>query len=119
MRYLDLAVAVLIGSSAITGVVALTPRPGDSASDALALQSHIRDELLGFLESRGTPWLLVASPSAFCADLGRLSNSTVTLGGSIGGIACGTSPPAGAVAANLTLDLISREVVLEGWSAAP
>ena len=119
MRYLDLAVAVMIGTSAISGVVALTPGPDDAASTALALQAHIRDELLGYLQSRGTSWLLAASPSVFCADLGKLSDSTVTFGGSIGGVPCGPSPPTGAVAANLTLDLIPRRVILEGWSAAP
>jgi len=43
MRYLDLAVAALIGTSAIAGVAAFSPRQADVASSSLAIESHLRD----------------------------------------------------------------------------
>ena len=119
MRYLDLAVAAMIGASALSGILAWTPRTGDSASSSEILESHMRDQLLSYLRSRGTTWLLTATPDEICVDIGRLSNSSVRFGAIIGTVSCPSEPQVENVEANLTLHLLQREVVLEAWSAVP
>ena len=118
MRYLDLAVAALIGASAIAGVVAYTPVTWDAESQHQALQTNLRDDLLAYLLARGTVWLASASPGQICSDVLGRSNSTVGFSATVAGAPC-SSPPPGAVSANLTLDLLPHRVMLEAWSAGP
>ncbi len=116
MRFLDLGLAALIGASAITGIVAWNPTAGDSAAASLETQSHLRDDLLGLLQSRGIMWIASSTPSAICSFLESSSNASVVYGAAIGGHACPAAPPQGHAAANLTLELIQTRVVLEAWS---
>jgi len=115
MRYLDLAVAALIGASTVTGIVAWTPHAGDGASDSAKLKSQLRDELLALLQQKGTVWLIRSPPGDICAYLGSISNSSVTFSASIGSNICGPPPPEGALEASLTVNLIPYQVVLEAW----
>lgn len=117
MRYVDLAVAALIGASAIAGVVTWTPRPWDAETRRLVLQTQLRDDLLGYLQARGTVWFASTPPGQICAALQASSNSTVAFSAAVGGARCSVPPP-GAVVANLTLDLLPGRVMLEAWSAA-
>ena len=118
MRYIDIAVAALVGTSAISGLLAWTPRTGDADSNRLALQSHMRDGLLAFVRQRGIPWILGSSPEEVCAVVSKASNSSVFVFGSDGGTSCGTPPPTGAVVSTLTFHLLNLEVVLGEWSNA-
>jgi hypothetical protein len=119
MRYLDLAVAALIGTSAIAGVAAFSPRQADVASGVLAIKSELRDELLAVLQREGVTWLIRSSPQLVCAHLQDLSNSSVTLSGLIGPYSCGPSPPIGSTVATLVFYLMPYQVVLEAWPNAP
>ena len=119
MRFLDIAVAALIGASAITGMAAWSPQAGDSASRGAAAQGQLRDELLSFLSEPGMAWLIINSPSAACSALSGLSNSTVGVSASFGSYSCGSPPTAGSRAASLTLLLGTNDVDLEAWSSAP
>jgi len=114
MRYLDVSVAILIGVSAISAIIAWSPRDSDAASRHLAEQIRLRDGLLAYVEGRGVAWVLSAPPELLCADLAVHSNSTFTMSGMEGEAEC-TRPPAGVAAVSLTLNLPQREVNLEAW----
>lgn len=116
MRYFDLVVAGLIGTSALAGMVTLAPRHGDLASSSLATESQLRDELLALLQQKGTTWILQSSPRTVCSYLRGLSNSSVTFSADIGAAKCGASPPPGLPAATLAIPLIGRQVVFEAWT---
>ncbi len=118
MRYLDLAIATLIGTSAIAGIVASSPRQSDNAARALALESQLRDQLLAILQQKGTAWLIQAGPEGVCSYLREASNSSATFSGVIGGYSCQPSPPAGVLLATLPLRLIPFDAVLEAWPNA-
>ena len=115
MRFLDLAVALLIGTSALAGMAALAPRQGDLASISLQTVSQLRDTLLALVQQKGTAWLVQTSPEDVCAYLLGISNSSVTFSGEIGSLGCGASPPPGVPFATIALDFFSRPVVLEAW----
>ncbi len=118
MRFLDIAVAVMVGVSAIAGLVVWTPRFGDSVSNRMALQAHLRDVLVSFLESKGVPWILQASAAEVCTGLDSNLNGTVHVFVSLGTQTCGSPSTKGAVASNLTLALLPFEVNMAAWSGA-
>lgn len=115
MRYLDIAVAALIGTSAITALVAWGPGAPDSSARQAAVRSALRDDLLEFVQTRGMVWLMGAAPAQVCAALARASAPNATLTGTVGGHSCG-DPPAGSVAVALSFALGGRGTVLEAWS---
>jgi len=118
MRYLDLAIAALIGTSAIAGVATFSPRQADYTSGGLLVESQLRDELLTIIQRQGVTWLILSSPQAVCAYLQELSNSSVTFSGVIGQHRCGPYPPGESPVATLVLDLIPYQVLLEAWRNA-
>jgi len=118
MRYLDLAVAALIGVSAIAGIATFSPGQSDVASKRLAMESQLRDELLTILQREGLTWLIQSSPQAVCAYLQDSSNSSVTFSGVIGPYTCGTSPPISSPVATLAFYLTPYQIVLEAWPNA-
>jgi hypothetical protein len=113
-----LAVAALIGTSAVAGMLAFSPAKWDSASRSLTLESQIRDELVSILQHEGTPWLVQSAPEAVCGYLHSISNATVSFSAIIGPRSCAPSPPPGASVATLVLQLDNFQVVLEGWPNA-
>jgi hypothetical protein len=119
MRYLDLAVAALIGMSAIAGIVTWTPGPGDLTSSNMMLESALRDGLLALLQQRGTFWLIASSPYQICSYLQGLSNSSVTYSASLGPYQCNPPPPVASTEASLILGLAPYRVVLEAWANTP
>lgn len=114
MRFIDLAVAALIGSSAITGMVAWSPRAGDAGAQRLGAQVQLRDRLLELFRRNGMSWL--ESPVAACRLISDASNSTFRLFATIGSSTCGTPPRGGSPSVTLSLRLVPYEVVLVAWS---
>jgi hypothetical protein len=116
LRFLDIAVAVMVGIASMAGLAAWSPRGGDALSYQSAVQVRLRDELVHFLDSRGLPWILQARAvdvcTALATDIAPPDGAQVNLGGA----SCGSQPPAGAVVAELTLNLLPMAVVLEAWS---
>ena len=119
MRYLDLAVAALIGTSAIAGIATFSPAQSDNTSSRLAMESQLRDELLTILQREGFAWLVQSTPRAVCDYLQDISNSSVTFSGVIGPYRCGPSPPTSSPVATLAFFLTPYQIVLEAWSNAP
>ena len=118
MRYIDIAVAALVGVSAITGVLLWTPRAGDLQASALAAKAELRDRAAGLIDAKGMGWFLGTPPSSVCSYIAGLSNSTVHLLADVGGTTCGSGPPAGAVSASLSFRLAHLQVTVEAWSSA-
>jgi len=115
LRYLDIAIAALVGMSAISGAAVWTPRSGDSASKQLMLQEELRDYVLAYLQQKGVFWMLQSPPESICSELSRASNASVTLSATIGPRSCG-SPPSGTVYVAVNLGMIPEEVTVEAWS---
>ena len=115
MRFIDIAVAALIGSSAITGIIVWSPKAGDVAARQLGTQVRRRDGLVDLLRRGGM--VSLESPSAACALLAEASNSTFTLYATAGASSCGSPPKEGSPSATLSFRLVSFEVVLVAWSS--
>jgi hypothetical protein len=116
LRFIDLGLAALIGSSAITGIVAWNPRAGDIGAQKLGVQIQLRDRLVEFLQQNGMIRFL-ESPAAACQSLSGASNSTFRLYADLGSSSCGTPPGSGAPSVTLSFRLIPYEVVLVAWSS--
>jgi hypothetical protein len=117
LRYIDLAVAAMIGVSAISGLVAWSPQSGDSVSQTLMLQLELRDRLLEYLQQRGIMWFLNSPQAEICYALAKSSNSSIIISAVIGGEACSPQPE-GEPMATLTLRFLTLEVVMEAWPIA-
>lgn len=118
MRFVDLAVAALIGTSALTGFIAWSPGQGDAAAREAALRSQLRDSLLGMLQQKGIPWILQSPPTTVCSYFAGRSNSSFGVDVTLGSTTCGTKPAPGAVTATISMKLLPFEVTLEAWSVA-
>ncbi len=108
----------MVGVSALSGLVVWTPRSGDAAASRTALQVQLRDQLLSFVEGRGLPWLLLTPPREVCADLASALGGTANAFLLEGTQSCGEAPPQGAVAATLSMRLLSFELSLVAWKDA-
>lgn len=118
MRVLDVAVAAIIGVSAIAFMLYWNPAGFTSATNQHLEEASLRGVLLTAVSSKGIPWLGIASPEQVCVGLSAFSNSSVTVSAVIDGIPCGPGPASGSVCANLTVPLESRVVVLRAWADA-
>ena len=115
MRYIDIALAGLIGLSAISSLAVVTPRSGDAAAHRSAVQAQLSGALVGLLEEKGVVWFMRSSPGEICTGLLAASNSTVKFSAVGGSLDCG-APPSGSVGANISLPIRPARLVLEAWS---
>lgn len=116
MRFIDLALAALIGTSAITGIVAWNPEGGDTGTRRLETALQLRDRLVEFLQQDGM--IQFESPAAACHALSGASNSTFRLYAVLGPDSCGSPPTGGSPSATLSFRLAQSEVELVAWSSA-
>ena len=118
MRYLDIAIAALIGASVLSTLSVWTPRLGDAATSQLILKAQLRDQILTLLQQRGIFWLLRASPQSVCEALSKVSTPVITYTATIGSISCGY-PPNGEVFSSIVLQQAPYEVSIGAWSPVP
>ncbi|MDE1852708.1 MAG: hypothetical protein KGI38_03050 [Thaumarchaeota archaeon] len=118
MRFIDVAIAALIGTSAISGLAVWSPHSPDASSQKLALQSELRDRLVAFIQERGVQWLVRSTPAEACSALAGASNSTFSVSATLGTFSCGPEPPPGRVTATISFRLAPFEVTLVAWSGA-
>ena len=111
--------AALIGVSAITGILVLSPRQGDSLADQSAVRISLRDDLLQVLQARGFGWLIQSPPQTICKVLAGVSNSSVIISATFGSYSCSPMPQSGVVSAIISFRLVNAEVSLEAWSTVP
>jgi hypothetical protein len=116
LRFVDIAVAALIGTSAFTGMVVWSPQQGDNASNQSLLQAQLRDALLKLIQDRGFAWLIQTPPQEICAALAGMSNSSVGFDAVLGQYSCFAPPRS--PSASLAFRLLPMEVTLEVWSTA-
>jgi hypothetical protein len=118
MRYIDIAVAVLVGTSAISGILAWSPRTGDADARRMSVQRQMLDDLLAYVGRHGMQWFLHASPEDLCASIADSSQPQFVMFASVGEKSCGLSPPAGALVSTLAFRLMPFEVSLVEWTGA-
>lgn len=114
MRFIDLALAALIGTSAITGMVVWSPKASDAGAQRLGTVAQLRDRLVGFLQRNGL--IQFESSSDACRLIGEASTPTFRLYAAMGSVSCGSPPEAGSPSATLSFRLIPFEVELVAWS---
>lgn len=115
MRFLDIAVAILIGTAGVGGLIAWSPAPGDAAASSLQARSAAREFALRFIESKGVAWFVDTPPPGVCAAIGSASDSTYGLSASAGDFEC-APPPAHAEPARLTFQAMGVAVTVIAWS---
>jgi hypothetical protein len=118
MRYVDIAVAALVGATAITGILAWSPTAGDTAASQFQEESDLRDWMLGFVQMKGMVWFMQTTADGICAATDSASNSTFHLSAQIGPVQCPSHPLDDATAAELSFELDSLKVTLISWSSA-
>lgn len=118
MKYVDIAIAILIGVSALAGLLVTSPQAGDGAARVYRLKTALRDRLTAYAGARGAAWFLQTPVPEICSQLEASSNSSFALSATIGSVECGPRPPMGSVAVNLSLLFLPFPVTLEAWSAA-
>ena len=116
MKYVDIAVAILVGASAITGILLWTPGTGDLRAREMATRAELRDRVAGLIQAKEMSWFLSTPPQAVCSYFADLSNSTVRLHATVDGTTCGGAPPVDAVRASISFRLESLQVDVEAWS---
>ena len=117
MRYIDLALAALGGTSAIAGIASMNPQAGDAAAHRLGVEIALRDKIVAVLQVQGVAEVL-QDPGSFCSYIAGLSNSTFGIHAAFGRGSCGTMPGRGAVSSTLSVHLLPSEVTLVAWSLA-
>lgn len=115
MRFLDLAVAGIIGLVVIGAGGALAPGLADAAAASTSEVIFLRDALLAAVEEEGLVRLQLYTFEQVCSWLSSISNSTITFSGAVGGVECSGGPPSGTPFAVLSLDVGSDRLVLRAW----
>ena len=118
MRYLDIAVAAMVGTAAMAGLSVWSPGQADAAALRLRTQAALRDSLVAFVDSKGVPWLASAPWAEVCSALSAASNSTLFMSAQAGTASCGPPPHSDATSAQISFRLASRQVNLSAWSSA-
>jgi hypothetical protein len=116
LRYLDLALAALIGISTVAAISWYSTGPADATSSELALRVRLRDSLLSLLQEKGVRWFLVTPPDEICSSLAAISNSSETFSATVGTLSC-RIPPKDSVDETMSLPFLPQVVTLECWSA--
>lgn len=119
MRFIDLAVAALIGTSSIAGILAMSPGVGDSNTQSLRAKIALREGLLTFVSSKGIVAITQETFSLLCAQLRTYSNSTVSYGASSGAGSCSAPPPPTSIEVSMPVELGAAKVTLEAWRTGP
>ena len=115
MRYLDIAVALLVGTGAIVGLAAWSPSQGDAVANVYAVRSTLYGELGAFVQDEGVA-VFIGQGGPACSALASHSNFTSGLAATIGGVSCGILPPSSSVDVSLTFQIATTRVTLWAWS---
>jgi hypothetical protein len=116
MRLLDLAAAGIIGMTSVVAIFGLNPHPYVASAGRYSAESTLWDALESFVTSHGLYWLQTSPPDEICSEMASASNSTITLGATIGSTSCGPPPVPGAASVHFHLSLPSRNLELSAWS---
>lgn len=118
MRILDIGVATAYALLCLGLISVMNPYgPGSAAAQDLS-QQRASSAIFQYIASVGLVYLAEASPPQVCLSLHQHSNSTLILGGAIGGVDCTGEPTAYLGLSTLTLSLSGRSDVIEAWEEA-
>ena len=115
MRFLDLAVAVLIGVSSLGILGVCTPQHAERTSAVADVRMRIDYGILGAVRRVGIVTLASSGVQYACARISSESNGTMSFSAVVDGHQCQPVPPAGAIVDSLNLTLPGRHLVIEGW----
>lgn len=117
MRTLDIVIAAGYAVLCISLVSLMSPYGAEAEGAAAAADARAGVAIAGYVQTVGLPFLATASPSLFCSSLASSGNSTVILGGSLGGYVCGPAPPSFVGSSSMSFVLSGRRVEIEAWIA--
>jgi hypothetical protein len=115
LRFLDIAVAAIIGLISTTAIVIWSPTPYASASHDYQVEIGLRDLLVEIVENTGVYGMQRSSFSEICSIVARYSNSSVTVSAEMGGNDCVAGPQTGSIGSMLTVPLFTGQVILQAW----
>jgi hypothetical protein len=115
LRFLDIAVAAVIGLVSTTAIVAWSPTPYASTSHSYQVEIGLRDLLVKIVEDEGVVGIQRSSFSEICSIAARYTNSSVTVSAEMGGNDCVAGPPSGSIGSTLEIPLYTGQVILEAW----
>ncbi len=117
VRVLDIGVAAGYAILCISLIAVLSPYPLEGSAAAAASDARASGAIEGYVQTVGLQFLGTASLPQFCASLEASSNSTVILGGGIGGTTCGPAPAHFVGASEFSLALSGEKVEIAAWIA--
>ena len=115
MRFLDIAVATMIGTSGLAALGVWNPQASDSTAAEAALRIKLHDGLVSAVEAMGLAALSSLPFSDLCTQIATLPVDSYTLSASVGPSQCDPSPPQGLHVESMTLDFGGRSVTVEAW----
>lgn len=115
MRILDIGVATGYGLLCLSLIAVMNPYLAGIQAATSASDMHADEAIFRYVQSVGLVFLGDAPPAQVCASLGAHSNSTLILGGEVGGVTCPGAPTAYEGRASATLSLSAREDTIQAW----
>lgn len=118
MRVLDIGVAAGYALLCLALVSTMSPYSAGLGSVRAASDARASEAVFQYVASVGLVFLADAPPAEVCASLLGHSNSTVALGGEVGGVRCSPQPADLQGTFSLWMSLSGREMTIEGWTEA-
>lgn len=116
LRILDIGLAAAYGILCVALVASMAPYGSEQGTAQAAQDAEASSAIFSYVNSVGLPFLASAVPSEICSSMGAWSNSSVTMGGSVGGFVCSKAPSAFLGSSSLDLMLSGRDVEIESWT---
>jgi hypothetical protein len=118
MQLIDIAVASGYAAVSLSLLVLMNPvAPHEAAVEARS-QATLDGAISSFIERVGLPFLAASSNGALCGAAAEASNGTLVFDAFVQGEGCGSPvPPSALASSSLTVQLPSRNVVIEAWLA--
>jgi hypothetical protein len=117
MRIIDIAAAGGYAMLCISLIIFMSPYSAQDGVIAAASDARASSAIAGYIETVGMPFLGSASASQFCASLQSAGNATISLGGSLNGIACGGAPAHFAGSSDFVFTVSGNHLEVEAWVA--
>ena len=115
MRILDIGVATGYALLCLSLIAVMNPYLAGVQASTSASDTHANEAILGYVQAVGLVFLGDATPAQVCASLVAHSNSTLILGGQVGGVACPGAPTAYDGEASVTISLSARQDTIQAW----
>jgi hypothetical protein len=115
LRILDIGVATAYALLCLSLVSVMSPYGAGAEAAGSTAAARANVAVYHYVESEGLVFLDEATPSQVCSSLHEYGNSTMVLGGVIGGYVCPGAPRAFEGESSVTFTLLGREETIEAW----